>query len=623
MTLPEWTAGVHHDGSARYVSEPLPKLGQIVQLWLRAPSGAPIKRVFIRTAPDGENHLEPMHRASDDGVVQCWEGNLHISMPKNHYRFKIITETGEAYHINAAGISRVDRPDWFDFRITADLQAPTWVYSSVFYEIFPDRFYNGDPELTPKPGAWTYRNFPVSNQQWGEIPKPYPESGNVNFYGGDLPGIAQKLDYLEELGVNAIYLTPIFVSTSNHRYDVSDFYHIDPHVGGDDGLAAMRSALDAKKFRLVLDITLNHCGFQNHWFTDAQKDLSSETAEYFTFYKNDPNQYESWLGVRSLPKLNYRSEKLRAVMWGDSDSVMRRWLRPPYRIDGWRLDVANMQGKQGPYQLGHKIGRALRKAVKAENPEAYIFGEHFYDGTPHLQGDELDASMNYAGFTFALWQWLSGRENGLEWRPESVDTGLLPAEDMAAQWASYRAAIPYAIQLQQFLLLDSHDTARISLKMQGDRALIKLAAFFQMTYPGVPCVYYGDEIGLEGGVDPDNRRTMPWDESEWDQDLLAHYKKIIHLRRSHSALQTGGYQQLFAQDALIAFLRESVDERLIVIGFRGAETRAMYWIPVWQAGLREGTKLVDLMKGDEYTVSEGGIILRNIERGAGYILKEI
>jgi alpha-glucosidase len=622
MTHSEWTAGVHHDGSARYVSEPLPKLGQLVRLKLRAPSGAPIIRAFIRTAPDGENHLAPMQRTADDGVLQWWEGDLHVSMPKNHYRFKLITESGEAYHLNAAGISRVDRPDWFDFRIVADFQAPTWVYSSVFYEIFPDRFYNGDPELTPKPGEWTYRNFPVSNQAWGELPKPYKDSGNVNFYGGDLPGIAQKLDYLEELGVNAIYLTPIFVSTSNHRYDVSDFYHIDPHLGGDDGLAALRTALDAKKFRLILDITLNHCGFQNHWFTDAQKDLNSPTAEFFTFYQNDPNQYASWLGVRSLPKLNYRSEKLRAAMWGDEDSVMRRWLRAPYRIDGWRLDVANMQGKQGPYQLGHKIGRALRKAVKAENPDAYIFGEHFYDGTPHLQGDELDASMNYAGFTFALWQWLSGRENGLEWRPDSVDTQLLPAEDMAAQWTSYRAAIPYAIQLQQFLLLDSHDTARVSMKMGGDKALIKLAAFMQMTYPGVPCVYYGDEIGLEGGVDPDNRRTMPWDRAEWDQEMLAHYKKIIHLRRTQTALQTGGFQQLYAQDGLVSFLREATDQRLLVVGYRGAETRAMHWLPIWQAGFREGAKLVDLLSGKEYTVSEGAITLRQVEHGACYLLQE-
>jgi alpha-glucosidase len=623
MTLPEWTAGVHHDGSARYVSEPLPRLGQIVQLKLRIPSGAPIVRVFVRTAPDGENHFAPMHRTTDDGVIQCWEGDLHISMPKNHYRFKMITETGEAYHFNAAGISRVDRPDWFDFRIVADMQAPTWVYDTVFYEIFPDRFHNGDPDLTPQPGAWTYRNFPVSNQGWDELPKPYKEAGNVNFYGGDLPGIAQKLDYLEDLGVNGIYLTPIFVSTSNHRYDVSDFYHIDPHVGGDDGLAALRAALDAKNFRIILDITLNHCGFQNHWFTDAQKDLHSETAEYFTFYNDDPNQYECWLGVRSLPKLNYRSEKLRGVMWANDDSIMRRWLRPPHRIDGWRLDVANMQGKQGPYQLGHKIGRALRRAVKTENPQAYIFGEHFYDGTPHLQGDELDASMNYSGFTFALWQWLSGRENGLEWRPESVDTVLLPAEDMATQWATYRAAIPYAVQLQQFLLLDSHDTARISLKMLGDKALIRLAAFMQMVYPGVPCVYYGDEIGLEGGVDPDNRRAMPWDESKWDKDLLAFYKKIIGLRRTQSALRTGGYQQLFAQGDVFAFQRESVDQRLIMVGYRGDETRAILWLPLGAAGIREGAKLTDLMGSGEYTVSEGGIMLRDVRRGAGYILQEV
>lgn len=620
----DWTAGVHHDGSALYVSNPLPKLGETIQLRIRLPANAPIKAVFIRTAPDGENLHTAMQRSDSDGATQWWEGDLIAVMPQNHYRFKIMTETGWAYHLTAAGISRFERPDWFDFKLVANFEAPSWLPDTVFYEIFPDRFHNGNPELTPKPGAWRYQRFSVTNQAWGESPKSYQEAGNLNFFGGDLPGIAQKLDYLEDLGVNTIYLTPIFLSTSNHRYDVSDFDQIDPHLGGNQGLADLRAALDARHFRLILDITLNHCGYLNKWFTDAQANLQhSPTADFFTFYNNHPDQYESWLGVRSLPKLNYRSEKLRAAMWGNPDSIMRKWLKPPYRIDGWRLDVANMQGRQGEIQLGHKIGRALRRAVKSENPDAYVFGEHFFDGTPNLQGDELDASMNYAGFTFPLWQWLSGRENGLEWRPQSSDTSPLPAEAMADAWTLYRAAIPWIVQRQQFTLLDSHDTIRIFEKMNGEKAWIRLAALFQMTYPGVPCVYYGDEIGMEGGADPDNRRTMPWDESAWDHDMHAHYKRIIHLRRTQPALIEGGFQQLYAEGPVAVFQRQSKEQRLIIVGYRGPERLHQITIPIWPSGLGEGAILVDLLNGGErYTVADGSITLTGLEKGAGLVLEE-
>ncbi len=624
MSIPERLAAVHHDSSALYVSNPLPALNEQITLRLRAPADAEIARVYIRIAPDGEQSFTPMVKVAATAThLQYWEGPFKVANPKTHYRFKIILENGEAYFLTASGLSRSDRPDWFDFKIVADLHIPNWLEGAVFYQIFPDRFFNGDPSLTPKPGEWSIGQHRVSNPAWDTLPQAWKDTGNLDFYGGDLPGIAQKLDYLQDLGVNALYLTPIFVSTSNHRYDVTDFYHIDPHLGGDDGLAALRAALDAKQFRLVLDITLNHCGFKNHWFTDAQADLSSPTAEFFTFYDNDPNKYEAWLDVRTLPKLNYRSHKLRETMWSGKDSIMRRWLREPYRIDGWRLDVANMQGKQGAIQLGHKIGRELRRAVKGENPNAYIYGEHFFDGTPHLQGDEIDASMNYAGFTFPLWHWLSGQEQGFEWRPLTVDTSHLPAEDMAAAWTIYRAAIPWVVQTMQFTLLDSHDTVRMAHKVHEDKALVKLAALFQMCFPGVPCVYYGDEVGVSGSVDPDNRRTMPWDESKWDTDMRAHYKRIIHLRRTQPALLHGGFQQLYARDSVASFLRESAEQRLVVVGHRGPGTLEALSLPVWQAGIPDGARLKDLIGGTEYTVEFGYIALANLPHGAGLILEVV
>ncbi len=615
-----WTAGLHHDGSALYLSNPIPRHNDRITVRLRVPAAASIRAVFLRTAPDGENKLAPMHEVERDGVSAWWSGELHVHMPSNRYRFKIMTDEG-AYFLNASGLSRAELPDTLDFNLLADYAAPEWVEDAVFYQIFPDRFYNGDPSTNVEPGEWSTNRFATQLRPWGAPLLPWHEAGNLDFYGGDLPGITQKLDYLADLGVNALYLTPIFTSYSNHRYDIADFFNVDPHLGGNEALAALRRALDAHKMRIILDVTLNHCGWKNGWFTEAQADLNAPTAEYFTFYNNAPNQYEAWLGVRSLPKFNYRSEALRDKMYRAPDSVLRSWLREPYRIDGWRLDVANMQARQGAIQLDHKMGRQLRRAVKGDRPDAYLYGEHFFDGTIHLGGDELDASMNYAGFTLPLWRWLAGHELGTENRPESADQTLMPAEALFEQWAYFRAVIPWAIARQQFNLLDSHDTPRILNKVDGDKRLVKLAVALLMTYVGVPCIYYGDEIGLPGGVDPDNRRCMIWNEADWDSDLREYFKKLIALRRTAPALRRGGFQALYAAGGLLAFQRQSAEQRLIVIGHRGPGATEQVTIPVWQGGLAEGTRLVDLIGGAEFTVKDGDIRVDRLEHGAALILE--
>jgi len=620
-TIDHWTSAVHHDGSALYVSNPLPAHNERVTVRLRVPLESPIRSIYLRTAPDGENKLDLMHEVERDSTAAWWAGELPVSMPRNPYRFKLMTTDG-AYYYNARGISRGESPDVEDFKLLADFAAPDWLETTVFYQIFPDRFHNGDPINDVKAGEWGYRNFKTQIRPWGAPPLPWSEAGNLDFYGGDLVGIEQKLDYLADLGVNALYLTPIFTSSSNHRYDISDFSHVDPHLGGDASLASLRRALDTHAMHIILDVTLNHCGWQNHWFTDAQADLQSLTASYFTFYNHRPEQYETWLGVATLPKLNYRSEALRDAMYRTPDSVLRSWLHEPYRIDGWRLDVANMQARQGAIQLGNKVGRQLRKAVKADSPQAYIYGEHFYDGTPHLQGDELDASMNYQGFTMPLWRWLNGHEHGAEWRPESADQMLLPAEALVEQWTRFRAAVPWAIARQQFNLLDSHDTPRILYKVDGDKALMRLAAVLLMTYVGVPCIYYGDEIGLAGGNDPDNRRCMPWDEAEWDHDLRAHYKKLIALRKTAPALRYGGYQDLHALDGLLVFQRQSAEQRLIVIGHRGPVILPSAQIPLHHGGIRDGARLVDLLSDAAFVVANGAITVGPLERGAALILEE-
>lgn len=613
-----WTAGLHHDGSTLYVSNPLPKQGDSVTIRLRVPKDAPIRTVFLRTAPDGEQHFTKMERQHEDAICAYWAAEVRVTNPYIPYRFKVMSAEG-AYWLTAMGVSRADATDLWDFKLLADYAAPEWLEDTVFYQIFPDRFHNGDTSNDVQAGEWSRRGYTTQRREWDSVPLAPQQTGGLDFYGGDLQGITQKLDYLCDLGVNALFLNPIFTAYTNHRYDVADYNHVDPHLGGDEALAELRRALDERGMRLILDVTPNHCGSENVWFLDALKDPNAPTAEYFTFTQY-PDEYESWLGHKSLVKLNYRSQALREVMYRAEDSVIRRWMHEPYRIDGWRLDVANMTARQGMVQLTHKVWREMRRAVKADNSQAYLFGENFYDGTPHLQGDELDAIMNYQGFTKPLWSWLQPELDPAT-LPAQVDPMPLPAEAVAEQMTRFAGAVPWVVTAQQFNLIDSHDTPRILNLMGSDKARVRLATALLMTMPGVPCIYYGDEIGLEGGRDPDNRRTMPWDETKWDHDLRAYFQRLIKLRRTAPALMRGGFQLVYAEGDVLAYQRQSVEQRFIVVAHRGKSTSEHIRLAVWQAGIADGTMLTDVFTGATFTVEGGHVALGSLAAGGVLVLE--
>lgn len=597
-----WITSVHHDGSPLYVRAGDSRLGASVGIRLRADVAAPISAVFLRTCPDGEQSVVQMRPGPSDAVCRWWEVELPLRMLRTGYRFLIHSDAGALWY-NAAGLQRAYPTDANDFKLLADYCAPSWLRDTVFYQIFPDRFADGDPVNNVRSGAYSYQGRPVVARRWGESPSR--QHGAIEFFGGDLQGIGRRLDYLADLGVSAIYLNPIFVAPSNHKYDVEDYTRIDPHFGGNQALAELRQALDAYGMRLILDIVPNHCGVTHPWFAAAQADPRAPSAEFFTFLRH-PDDYQSWLGVKTLPKLDYRSQTLRELMYAGPDAIMRQWLRPPYRTDGWRIDVANMLGRQGPSNLGHKIGRGIRRAIKAEQPEAYLLGEHFFDGTPHLQGDELDATMNYQGFTFPVWHWLAGFDGEAAGRPYA-DTYPLPTEDLAAQWTAFRAAIPWQIAIQQFNLLGSHDTPRLRYIVGGDLDKLRVAVALLFTYPGVPCIYYGDEIGLDGAGDPDCRRCMEWDETHWDQDLRRAFQAFTRLRRGSPALRWGGFQLLYAAGDTVAYQREAPEERLIVVARRGDD--GLRELPVRQAGLQDGARMYDLISGAETTVAGGRLPL--------------
>ncbi|HLI05212.1 MAG TPA: maltodextrin glucosidase [Ktedonobacteraceae bacterium] len=604
-----WSHSVHHDGSSCYVSahEPI-ALGSTVKLRVRTSLDAPVESIFLRTNPDGEQHITPLQLIAKDAAACWWEGEIEIKMLKNNYRFLLLTREGH-WWLTAAGMLRYTPTDASDFRLLARYQAPTWVHDTVFYQIFPDRFADGDPSNNVRDGEYLCYGKPVVARFWGELPNQQRGMGGIEFFGGDLQGIIQHLDYLQDLGINALYLTPIFTSPSNHKYDIIDYRHVDPHFGGDEALLTLRRALDERGMRLMLDLVPNHCSSQHPWFLAALADATAPSAEFFTFYRR-PDDYETWHGIHSLPKLNYQSARLREEMYSGEDSVARHWLKPPFRIDGWRVDVANMLARQGESQLEHTVGRGLRRAIKSIAPHAYLIGENFFDGSPQLQGDELDATMNYRGFSIPLQQWLVGYDASLAWRPGLQEPDMLPTPALAEQWRAFMAAIPWQIATQQFNLLDSHDTRRIQTVVGGDEMLARIAVVLLFTFPGTPSVYYGDEIGMGGGTDPDSRRCMIWDERAWNGGRRAFYQQLIHLRRSSPALRHGGLHGLYAAGETIAFLREAPKERLLVVARRAAD--GLTALPVRHGGLPDGLVLQEIISGARAVVEQGMLSLANM-----------
>lgn len=608
-----WLHSVHHDGSSCYVdANGAVSLGSTIRLRVRTGLDAPVESIFLRTNPDGEQHMAPLRLIAKDAAACWWEGEMQVRMLKNNYRFFLLTGEGN-WWLTAAGMLRYTPTDSTDFRILAQYHAPTWVHDTVFYQIFPDRFADGDPSNNVRNGEYACYGKPVIARPWGELPRSPWKTGEVEFFGGDLQGIIQHLDYLQEFGINALYLTPIFTSPSNHKYDTVDYKHVDPHFGGDEALIALRRALDERGMRLMLDLVPNHCSSQHPWFLAAQADAAAPSAEFFTFHQR-PDDYETWNGVRSLPKLNYRSLRLREEMYASEDSVARHWLKPPFRIDGWRVDVANVLARQGESQLEHKVGRGLRQAIKSIAPQAYLIGENFFDASPQLQGDELDAVMNYRGFSVPLQQWLVGYDASLAWRPGMQEPAMLPTEALAEQWQAFIAAIPWQIAAQQFNLLGSHDTRRIQTVVGEDETLARIAAALLFTFPGTPSVYYGDEVGMVGGNDPDCRRCMIWDEQVWNSGRREFYQQLIRLRRSSPALRHGGFQILYAVGETLAFLREAPEERLLVVARRAPD--GLTALPVRHGGLPDGLILQEVLSSTHTVIEQGMLSLSNLpDRG--------
>jgi alpha-glucosidase len=514
----------HHDGSELYVDGDT----------LRVHVPLDVDSVVLRYVEDGEARGV---EASADGGDGWWSARLPLTNPVMNYRWLLTGgEVGYAW-LNGLGLVAHDVPDADDFVLSADA-GPDWHLRSVVYEIFPDRFARsgagGDPPEWAVPRAWH------------ELPNGRSPETPYEWFGGDLPGVEAHLDHIERLGANVIYLTPVFPAGSTHRYDSTTFEHVDPLLGGDEALASLSRAAHARAMRVVSDLTTNHTGDKHEWFTGGEREL---------YLFDEDGDYEAWWGIKTLPKLNWRSPELRRRF----QHVARKWLQPPFELDGWRVDVANMSGRTQATDLNRDVAPTLRRALDADS---LLVAEHFHDYRPDFRG--WHGVMNYAGFSRPVWTWLRG-ELALRYFELPIPMPRFGGTASVATMRSFRAGMPWNFVLHSWAILDSHDSPRFRT-MAGSEARQLVGIGLQMTTPGVPMVFAGDELGLEGEWGEDARRTMPWGEPL--PALYEQYRRLIALRRSSNALARGGLRYAYVDEDVIAYLRETREERLLCLASR-------------------------------------------------------
>ncbi|MDD5090710.1 MAG: alpha-amylase family glycosyl hydrolase [Candidatus Wallbacteria bacterium] len=603
-----WHDTVFSYPGGEFLSPSDPLVNQEVTVRIRMAPDPGIEHVFLRTAPEGEEILQRMKLEQNDPLLEYYSASTKFICERSGYRFMIVKRGGELLHYNALGLHRVTPLDIFDFKVQTGRDSIGWTENSVFYQIFPDRFYSAPFKGAVREGEPLSNGMHARVSPWGELPNRSGGSCSQEFFNGNLPGIAVKLGYIDDLGCNAVYLNPVFTAPSNHRYDTTDYFSIDPHIGSNRVFSRLVRDMHHRGMRIILDGVFNHTGVCCPWFDKlgrhpepgAYQDTNSRYSGFYTFHSR-PDHYECWLGVKSLPKLDFRSRELRDQLYLREDSVMQTWLRAPFHVDGWRFDVANMLARQGEFQEFIQVWREISQCLKSANPEAYLMGEHFFDGTDLLRENCLDGLMNYQGFYFPLIRWLGERcdfrsDQG-SMNPEVRFTG----EQVMRQMSDFLAAIPWRKALRMYNLLGCHDRPRIMSVLSGNILRLKSAMIMLFSYVGVPAVYYGDEIGMTGKGDPDCRRCMDWDESRWDADLNSLYRKLIRLRRSSAVLAGGGIKWLSASEDAISFARISDSEAMVAVAFRSPQRVKL---SLRQIGINRG-KAVSQLTGEVRKISGG------------------
>lgn len=549
----------------------------------------------------------------------------------------------------------------YDFCIVLGFHVPDWVKGAVIYQIYVDRFCNGETSNDVEPGEYVYLGEQAEKvEDWNKT----PSSMDVHrFYGGDLQGVWKKLDYLKSLGVDAIYLNPIFVSPSNHKYDCQDYDYIDPHLAvikndsapleevnfskgmgekyvirtadkenleaSNEFFSRFVKAAHEKGIRVILDGVFNHCGSFHKWMdaeliyqregsypVGAYVSKDSPYRNFFKFNNEDgwPNNdsYDGWWGHKTLPKLNYEeSQELYEYIM----KIAEKWVSPPYSVDGWRLDVAADLGRSS--EFNHQFWNDFRKAVKKANPDAVILAEHYGNPESWLQGEQWDTVMNYDAFMEPVSWFLTGLEkHSDEERKDLYGNG--PAFFEAMKYHMCKMHTPSLMAAMNEL--SNHDHSRFMTRTNrrvgrllenGSRAaeegisygIFRQGVIIQMTWPGAPTIYYGDETGVCGWTDPDNRRTYPWGKENYE--LIEFHRYMTKIRHEYPAFRTGSVKALLAEQDVIAYGRFYKKNRGIVLINTG-EKKTVF-VPVWQIGIEDTEEMVRKMMTYEEGYNAGTV----------------
>jgi len=635
---------IFSDETANFVSNPEPKVGDILEITLRTAKNS-ADAVFFHELRLGI----AMEKGSSDDVFDYYGVKLVITDAIKYYF--TIEANGQKYYCNKRGLFS-DVNIEYCFTIVPSFKTPDWAKNAVMYQIFVDRFYNGDTTNDVMDCEYLYLGYLSRNiSNWNE---PLQNMDVCNFYGGDLAGVMQKMDYLADLGVEVIYFNPLFVSPSTHKYDIQDYDYIDPHFGvivNDGGNVLSFDNLDnrhatmyiqrttdkenleasnelmiklikiahAHGMKVILDGVFNHSGAFHKWLdtegfygrqdgyeVGAFYSEESPYKDYFVWHEGGKwpknKHYDAWWAHDNHPKLNFEGSQ---ELYNEILTVAAKWVSPPFNADGWRLDVAADLGRSREFNL--QFWSDFRDAVKKANPEAIIIAEHYGDPSDWLSGDGWDSVMNYDAFMEPVSWFFTGMQKHSEVFKRDMLGNAGALEGAMLHWM---AKMPYPAAHTAMNQLSNHDHSRFLTRTNkksgrlhtigadtanaGTQKAVMLAAItMQFTWPGCPTIYYGDEAGLCGWTDPDNRRPYPWGNE--DKILLDFHKCIIGIHKKYSALRGGSLIFLLTQQDILAYGRWNADES-IVCAFNSSEHKKEIKIPVWQAEVAPDSNMEMILK---------------------------
>ncbi len=616
-----WLDSVFSDSTEEFLSPQNPAIGAEVEIRLRLFSSAPVNNVFLWFRPDNTEVIMPMERFAEDGCFAWYRVRISLEQPQLNYHF-IISAKGGTYYFNQQGIHETQPLTTFDFVLLGGFARPHWVDGATFYQIFPDRFFDGDKKSNVRTGEYSYGGFQTLAKEWDEIPGEYLETGCLDFFGGDLAGIQSKLDYLQDLGVTALYLNPIFTAPSHHKYDCTDFFEVDKHFGGDSALTALVEACHKRSMHVMLDISVNHTGTSHRWFNreklygdnGAWQDPEGEAGElYLKRGNNDHSSKDAfvrWHGVDSLVTLDYGSQKLRDKVYKSADSVLKHWLKEPFSIDGWRFDVAYMMARYKKEIFYKEVWQEIRNHCKTVNPNCYLISEDWTDASEFLQGDMFDGVMNYYGFARPIRSWCGELDRYLANVNEPWQISPMTGATLGKSLGDNLAQIPHQMWNLQYNLLSSHDWHRLHTNPTLSFDSIRSAVAALFTFPGTASIYYGDEVGISGHLKSVEgcRFPMPWQENKWLPHYRQLYKTLSLLRRDNPALQRGSYKVLLTEGRVLAYARFLREDVVLTVLSR-EDKASVVSIPVALLGVTKGHFEDCLSPGPCHQVEDGRVLV--------------